>query len=149
MMELLDRYARDPLLDRFRLWDLLIFNYLIGNTDGHIKNVSLLYDPALKTVSLAPAYDLISTAVYPESSRSMAVCIGGEQELDRITREHFAIAANEIGIGRTAALNRFDEMAAAFPEALLAAAEEVSSAGFHSARDLSQRILQQGGIARL
>lgn len=41
----------------------MIFNMLIGNGDAHLKNWSLIYRDG-RTPSLAPAYDLVSTAGY-------------------------------------------------------------------------------------
>ena len=50
----------------------MVFNWLLGNTDAHVKNFSLLYSPGLRRVRLAPAYDLVSTAAYRQSTREMA-----------------------------------------------------------------------------
>lgn len=44
----------------------LIFNYLIGNGDAHLKNWSLLYTNPQRPV-LSPAYDLVATTVYSPS----------------------------------------------------------------------------------
>lgn len=41
----------------------LVFNYLIGNGDAHLKNWSLIYTD-LRRPSLSPAYDLVATAIY-------------------------------------------------------------------------------------
>lgn len=38
----LKNYSSDPIADQLKLWDICIFNYLVGNTDNHIKNLSLL-----------------------------------------------------------------------------------------------------------
>ena len=51
MFSLLRDYAGNPIEDQRRLWDRIIFSRLIGNTDSHVKNFSLLYGPDLKTVS--------------------------------------------------------------------------------------------------
>lgn len=48
MFDILRRYSSDPVQDQLRLWDIIVFNYLIGNTDAHIKNFSLLYGPSLR-----------------------------------------------------------------------------------------------------
>ncbi len=56
------------------LWIRVIFNYLIGNHDAHGKNFSLLH-LAPKRMMLAPFYDVMSTAVYPNLSRKMAMSI--------------------------------------------------------------------------
>ena len=58
---LLRSVSADPIADQLKLWDILVFDYLIGNTDNHIKNLSLLYRSDMKAVRLAPAYDILST----------------------------------------------------------------------------------------
>jgi serine/threonine-protein kinase HipA len=72
-----------PGLNRLRLARWGIFNALIGNADAHGKNLSLLYGES-RIPNMAPIYDLLSTAVYPELSTKMAMHIGGERLLDRI-----------------------------------------------------------------
>lgn len=68
---LLKHRSANPLEDQLKLWDLTVFNFLIGNTDNHLKNLSLLYDASLASVRLAPAYDVISTTVYSGSTRDL------------------------------------------------------------------------------
>ena len=63
MFDLIRTYSADPIADQLMLWDICIFNFLIGNTDNHIKNVSLLYSEDLKSIRLAPAYDIVSTVI--------------------------------------------------------------------------------------
>ena len=41
MFELLRQFSSNPIQDQQRLWDMIVFSYLIGNTDAHIKNFSL------------------------------------------------------------------------------------------------------------
>ena len=71
------------------IWDICIFNFLIGNTDNHIKNVSLLYSEDLKSIRLAPAYDIVSTVIYESSTKDMAFSIGNEYNIDKIDRNSF------------------------------------------------------------
>lgn len=118
-------YSAYPIEDGLRLWDLCIFNYLIGNTDNHIKNLSLLYSEDLKTLRLAPAYDMISTITYEESSDQMAISIGGEFDIRKIMRDSFEQEAENIGLGRKIAMSRFDIMSSRFEEALFSAKEEL------------------------
>lgn len=40
--ELIKNYSSNPIEDQIRLWDLCIFNYLIGNTDNHVKYCSFI-----------------------------------------------------------------------------------------------------------
>ena len=44
-------------------------------------NLSLLYSQDLKGVRLAPAYDVVSTAIYESSTKEMALSIGGSHYL--------------------------------------------------------------------
>jgi len=144
---LLRNYSSDPIRDQQKLWDLFVFNYLIGNTDNHIKNLSLLYSRDLRGIRLAPAYDIVSTAVYESSTRNMAVAIGGKLSLDDISRDSFADAAAEAGLGVRMAVGRFDALCSGFEKALRESAAELDSAGFPGTDELAGQILQEGGIA--
>ena len=39
MFEIIRQKSFNPIADQLKMWDICIFNYLIGNTDNHIKNV--------------------------------------------------------------------------------------------------------------
>ncbi len=147
MFDLLRNNSADPIRDQLKLWEIIVFNYLIGNTDAHVKNFSLLYDPTLRSVHLAPSYDIVSTAVYESSTRNMAFRIGGDLLLDDIRRDSFRRAAAEAGIGERMAMKYFDEMADRFLPALHESAAALGELGFKDAGLLEQKILQSGGIA--
>ncbi len=83
----LRQYSKRPAVDQIDLLNRVIFNYLIGNADAHGKNFSLLYTD--RKPELAPAYDLLSTAVYPELSAKMAMKIGGKYKPDELFRRHW------------------------------------------------------------
>ena len=54
MFEILRKYSAEPVTDQLRLWDIIVFNYLIGNIDAHIKNFSLLYGKDFRQIRLVP-----------------------------------------------------------------------------------------------
>ena len=149
IFELLRNYSADLIQDQIRLWDTLSFDFLIGNTDNHIKNLSLLYAPDLRTIRLAPVYDILSTCIYPESSRQMAIGIGGSFDIDHIGRAQFATAAEEAGFGKHMAMERLEKQANAFEEALKESARILTEQGFEKATEISERILQSGGFRNL
>lgn len=149
MFSLLRAFSSDPLTDQLKLWDICVFNYLIGNTDNYIKNLSLLYSQDLKGVRLAPAYDMVSTAIYESSTKEMALSVGGVYLLDRIERRHFEKEAQNAGLGVKLAMKRFDDMASGFEKALSRAAAFLTEQGFASAEEIQKRILQKGGIRYL
>lgn len=140
MFEIIRQKSFNPIADQLKMWDICIFNYLIGNTDNHIKNVSLLYDEELKTVRLAPAYDILSTVIYTSSTRDMAFSIGNEYDIKKITRDSFRREAANIGLGEQMAMKRFDYLANAFPDALNKARDELLGKGFNKAIDIYERI---------
>ena len=146
MAELIRRTCRNPISDLSRLWDMVVFDFLIGNTDAHIKNFSLLYSPDLKSCRLAPAYDLVSTVVYETSTHDMAFHIGGVRSIDKLTVDSFREAAKEIGLGQRMAMRRFSDMCDRFPSALAASEEELLASGYKEARPLADKIREKGGV---
>ncbi|MCD8196903.1 MAG: HipA domain-containing protein [Lachnospiraceae bacterium] len=116
--------------------------------DSFILNLSLLYSADLKSIRLAPAYDLVSTAVYDSGSEDMAFSIGGERNIHAISRKSFEKAAKEVGLGAKMAMNRFDAMVSDFEKALISAGKELKEQGFAEASRISESVLHKGGIAR-
>ncbi|MCY3599778.1 MAG: type II toxin-antitoxin system HipA family toxin [Gemmatimonadetes bacterium] len=95
--ELLRRVALRPAVDVLKLLDATIFNLIVGNADAHGKNFSLLYDAA--GPRLAPLYDLVMTAAYPELSPALAMPIGGCAGLAEMDARHWAAFAEETTVG--------------------------------------------------
>lgn len=61
----------------------VLTSFLLGNSDGHGKNFSLLYDPATG-IRLAPLYDVVSTAVYDDLTPRLAMAVGGEEDPSQV-----------------------------------------------------------------
>ncbi len=97
-----------PVLDLQRLLDAVIFNFLIGNHDAHGKNFSLLYGGGAR---LAPLYDVLSTAYYPELAKKMAMKIGDEYVSDRVLAKQFEQMADEAGLAKPLVKRRVQELA--------------------------------------
>lgn len=94
---LLRRAATRPPRDILRLLDAAIFNLIIGNADAHAKNFSLLHKQG--AITLAPLYDLLSTALYPELSPKLAMKIGGKAILEDIEARHWDRFAADAQLG--------------------------------------------------
>jgi serine/threonine-protein kinase HipA len=95
MVGLLRLCSAVPARDQTVLWRALVLNWLIGNCDAHAKNYSLLYDA--RDPTLAPLYDLVSTTVYPELTRRLAMNIGGAGHLDEVNGEAWEQLARQAG----------------------------------------------------
>ncbi|HWB38123.1 MAG TPA: HipA domain-containing protein [Rugosimonospora sp.] len=79
--------------------DALAFNWLIGGSDAHAKNYSLLL--AAGAVRLAPLYDLASALAYDEIHRprlAMAMKIGGEYRVAAVAGRHWRRFAGSVGL---------------------------------------------------
>ncbi len=96
--ELLTRHASRPLIELRRLVEWQAFNVAVGNSDGHGKNLSLLYDGA--SVRLAPFYDLLSTRHYQALDRALAMAVGTRRDADTLSRQHWEAFAEDADLGR-------------------------------------------------
>ena len=65
----------------------LVFSMLVGNSDMHLKNWSLIY-PNGRQAALAPAYDLVSTIAHLPEDR-LALTFVDSKEYRSITLEQF------------------------------------------------------------
>ncbi len=105
---LLRELSSAPVIDLQRLLDAVIYNFVIGNHDAHGKNFSLLYG---RETRLAPLYDILSTAYYPELSKKMAMKIGGEYISDKVRPKDFEQLADEAGLAKPMLKRRVQELA--------------------------------------
>lgn len=138
------RYSENPVADKKKLLERIIFNYLIGNTDCHIKNYSLLYSDNLKSLRLAPAYDIVATRVY-NMTPEMSFYIAGETDIRKIKRDHFRRSADEFGMSEKLVLKTFDELLDSFETSVKTAADQLCQLGFQDAQRMAKQILTSGG----
>ena len=71
-------YSSNTLLDVVRLYEVVIFSYLTGNNDMHLKNFSMI----LKEVNwvFSAAYDLLNVQLHlPEDKEETALTVGGKK----------------------------------------------------------------------
>ncbi len=94
--KLIDKYSSVPRLDIIRYWAQVLFSWVIGNADMHLKNYSI-YSKDDKEFTLAPAYDLLSTAiVLPSDNEELALTVSGRKR--KLTRLNFTQAMTASGI---------------------------------------------------
>ena len=126
--ELLRAHAARPAEALASLRDWQIFNCLIGNWDGHAKNLALLYPTGHAVPTLAPFYDLISieflNLLRPGTwARDIAFFVGDHHEPERITRSDWLAFARELGMPPKRLLDRVGELATVLPGVAGAARE--------------------------
>lgn len=72
---LITRASDNPFGDRVAFFESLIFDFLIGDCDNHLKNKSFLWDKDWKGRSFAPLYDVACTTVYSSLDRNMGIAL--------------------------------------------------------------------------
>jgi serine/threonine-protein kinase HipA len=94
-----------PGLDVQLFFERVVFNFIVGNGDAHVKNYSIIYDEE-GHVRLAPAYDLVcSRIVIPEEADESALTIQGKK--NRIKRKDIDLLADYLGIPAKVRFERF------------------------------------------
>ena len=90
------RYSTAPMLDLVNFYDIVLFSWLTGNADMHLKNFSM-YSTDNKEFRLTPAYDLINTAIAnPSDKEELALTLNGKK--NRIGKSDLYDTAMRIGI---------------------------------------------------
>jgi serine/threonine-protein kinase HipA len=121
--------------------DYLVFNYLVGATDAHAKNFSLLLRGP--TAKLAPMYDVASEWPWAmpgmELSYAMAFSIGGEARPVGLTDANWTRFARDAGIGPSRLVDRVHELAQDLPDAL--STVFAASTDLPGCRDLQQLVM--------
>jgi serine/threonine-protein kinase HipA len=104
--KLILRYCTDTGLDALRYFELLIFCYLTGNNDMHLKNFSLLY--LEDSIELSPAYDLLNVnLVFPKDKEETALLLGGKKS--NIKLRDFDALGQLLSIPDKAVTNSYDK----------------------------------------
>lgn len=74
------KYSANPIFDAISFFEEVLFCFLTGNNDMHLKNFSLIKSDG-KNYNLSPAYDLIaSTLVIPEDDEEVALTLNGKKK---------------------------------------------------------------------
>ncbi|MBQ0057136.1 MAG: HipA domain-containing protein [Bacteroidales bacterium] len=90
------QHSSVPKMDVVNFFEEVLFAWLTGNNDMHLKNFSL-YEPQYKTIRLTPAYDLLNAAILnPKDNEELALTLNGKKK--RISREDFILAAESLEI---------------------------------------------------
>jgi len=105
------KYSAFPGLDVVNFFELVLFSFLTGNADMHLKNFSLIHQPTIGPV-FSPAYDLIATAlVNPADDEELALTLNGKKK--KINRNDFTAAFKTFKLDMKQQENIFNKMAKA------------------------------------
>ena len=85
--KIIKQYSTQTGLDVLRYFELVVFSFITGNADMHLKNFSML-EKEDGTFSLSPAYDLVCTMlVIKNEPEQMSLTLNGRK--NKITKTDF------------------------------------------------------------
>lgn len=107
------KFSITPGLDIVNFFELVLFSFLTGNADMHLKNFSLLEQQGLG-MTLSPAYDLLNTSlVNPSDEEELALNLNGKKS--KINRHDFIAAMSNLRLTAKQQQNIFGKMSKAMP----------------------------------
>lgn len=103
------RFSSVPKLDMVNFWEQVVFSWITGNADMHLKNFSL-YSAEQGRYVLTPAYDMLSTAlVMPEDTEELALTLSGKKR--KIKKADFVASMQASGLEDKIIENIFNKFA--------------------------------------
>ncbi len=113
VVEAFQRVCASPMAAALEVIAQAAFAYLVGNTDLHAKNFSVLLSPKTGLVEPSPVYDVVSTLLYSPHEARMALAMDGRDT--NLNREDFLAFAESFGVRRPALEARLNAMTAVMP----------------------------------
>jgi len=102
--KLVVKYCTNSGLDALNYFDLVLFSYLTGNNDMHLKNFAVLHRD--DGIYLSPAYDLLNiNLINPDDREELALTLNAKK--NKITLNDFILLAEGLKIPPTAIKNSF------------------------------------------
>ena len=111
--KLIKHYSSTPQLDLVNYWEIVVFSWITGNSDMHLKNFSLL-SKAKGDYRLAPAYDLLNVHLVFDDPEELALTLTGKKK--KLKRENFVDAMLASGLDEKVIDNIFKKFIKAYPK---------------------------------
>jgi serine/threonine-protein kinase HipA len=77
LIPIIDKYCTFKVAEKAKLFRLVLFNFLVGNEDAHVKNFSMISEE--EVVKLAPAYDLVNSTIVMNSKEEIGLPLNGKK----------------------------------------------------------------------
>lgn len=107
------KYTANPGLDVTNYYELILFSFLTGNNDMHLKNFSLLKRKL--EYELCPAYDLVASELVVEGDdEELALSLNGKKK--KIKKQDFEVAMNRAGLDQKVIENIFKKYKKLLPK---------------------------------
>lgn len=131
---------------RSAFFEALAFNVLVGGTDAHAKNYSLLLRGP--RVAMAPLYDVASYAPYLEKGEAVrgSMKVGRNWPVRDVTVEDWVSVGFSLGLEAGEAVDRVERLRKSLPEAVMEAAAAAPTPFVKDARRVATAVARQGHL---
>ena len=111
---IIDEFCTFPAIEKYKLFNLTLFSFLIGNEDMHLKNFSVIRR-GIK-VELSPAYDLLNSTIVINSGEELALPLNGKK--NKLRKDDFIdyFAKRRLGLTPKLIDQTFQRIAKAYPQ---------------------------------
>lgn len=110
-----NQFCTFPKIELLKLFKRVVFSFLIGNEDAHLKNYSIIRRADL--VELSPAYDLLNTSIVIQNPvEESALPLAGKKS--NLKRDHFVdyLAAERMNLPEPAVMRTLDDLNSAMSD---------------------------------
>lgn len=126
----------DPAGETLKFIRIVLFDLMIGNSDGHAKNFALLHERGGRP-RLAPRYDVLPTRLDPNLTDELAFTIGSAKTLDEVDAEAFDAFLFSLGVRNASAQKRLRaQNASAMADVLASRLDEIGRLGMKRFADM-------------
>lgn len=106
--KLILKYCTNTGLDALNYFELVLFSYLTGNNDMHLKNFAVLHQDS--SINLSPAFDLLNVNLLnPADDEELALTLNGKKK--RLGLNDFKALGHSLQIPERAIENSFKKFA--------------------------------------
>lgn len=92
------QYSSMPKMDVTNFFEVVLFSWITGNNDMHLKNFSL-FEPYDGNIRLTPAYDMLNAAILnPKDNEELALTLNGKKQ--KLKRSDFITSGLAMGVGQ-------------------------------------------------
>ena len=92
------QYSSMPKMDVTNFFEVILFSWITGNNDMHLKNFSL-YEPIDGIIRLTPAYDMLNAVILnPKDDEELALTLNGKKK--KLNRQDFILSGMTMGVGQ-------------------------------------------------
>ena len=109
LLKAIEKYTKNPLKEKDKFINWILFNLIIGNSDAHGKNISFYVDK--DGISITPFYDILNTSLYKEHfNTKLALSIGDNYDLENITYEDLVDLAYDLKVKESFLMKRLKSL---------------------------------------